>query len=95
MNEGRASHRRLRNCLQGAAVVLAAASLAACSGGQSIGGGSATASNSSPYGFTTAKQNASAPITVWVDSTRLAAAPAATKAPMRHPDTAASQAQKL
>lgn len=29
MNEGRARHRRLRNCLPGAAVVLAAASLAA------------------------------------------------------------------
>jgi ABC-type glycerol-3-phosphate transport system substrate-binding protein len=61
-------------------VALAAASLAACSGGQSIGGGSGTASNSSPYGFTTAKQDASAPITVWVDSTRLAAAQAFEKA---------------
>jgi hypothetical protein len=81
MNEGRARHRRLRNYLVGAAGVLAAASLAACSGGQSIGGGSGTASNSSsPYGFTTAKQNHSAPITVWVDSTRLPAAQAYQKA---------------
>lgn len=81
MNEGRARHRRLRNYLQGAAVVLAAASLAACSGGQSIGGSPATGSNSSsPYGFTTAKQSATAPITVWVDSTRLPAAQAFEKA---------------
>jgi multiple sugar transport system substrate-binding protein len=57
--------------------------ITACSGGQQIGGSGTSASSSSPYGFTTAKQSANAPITVWVDSTRLPFAQAYQKA---HPD---------
>ena len=65
---------------------LAAAGLlavAACSGGQSVGGSASSVNSGSPYGFTTAKQNNSATITVWVDSTRLPFAQAYQKA---HPD---------
>jgi ABC-type glycerol-3-phosphate transport system substrate-binding protein len=78
--------RRGRPVMRRAAVGLLAAgllSIAACSGGQSIGGSSASTSSNSPYGFTTAKQNPSATITVWVDSTRLPFAQAYQKA---HPD---------
>ena len=96
MNEGRAAQPgRLRTCLSGwragtsprirtyvlgVAVLATAASLAACSGGQSIGGGSSSANSASPYGFTTAKQNPKSELTVWVDSTRLPAAQAYEKA---------------
>jgi multiple sugar transport system substrate-binding protein len=69
-----------------AGAVAAALVLAACSGGQSVGGSknSGKADAGSPYGFKTVKQDASAPITVWVDSTRLDAAKAFQKA---HPET--------
>jgi multiple sugar transport system substrate-binding protein len=66
---------------RGAAVAAVAAAtllLAAC-GGASSGGG-APAKASGPYGFKTETQSSSAPITVWVDSTRLAAAQAFQKA---------------
>jgi multiple sugar transport system substrate-binding protein len=81
MNEGRAAQPgRLRKYVLGGAVLAAALTLAACSGGQSIGGGSSSANSGSPYGFTTAKQNPKSEITVWVDSTRLPAAQAYEKA---------------
>jgi ABC-type glycerol-3-phosphate transport system substrate-binding protein len=81
MNEGRAAQpSRLRIALPIAAAAAAVVGLAACSGGQSIGGSSGAASSSSPYGFTAAKQNPKAEITVWVDSTRLPAAQAYEKA---------------
>ena len=51
--------------------VLAATTLAACSGSS---GSSAGSSDSAKYGFKTATQSASATITVWVDADRAAAA---------------------
>ena len=56
----------------GAVGLAAVVSLAACSGGTSIGGnsggnaGASSAASASPYGFTTAKQDAGATITVEV-----------------------------
>jgi len=61
-----------------AAVAAGTLLLAAC-GGSSSGGG-APAKATGPYGFKTEAQSSSAPITVWVDSTRLAAAQAFQKA---------------
>ena len=74
--------RRTRRTLTGAAALaVAGLALSACSGGTSIGDeSSAKGDASSPYGFTTAKQDASARIDVWVDSTRLDAAKAYQKA---------------
>jgi ABC-type glycerol-3-phosphate transport system substrate-binding protein len=74
--------RRVRRALTTtAALVAAGLALTACSGGTSVGGSSSSnADSSSPYGFKTAKQDASAPITVWIDSTRLDAAKAYQKA---------------
>ncbi len=77
---------RSRRAMRRATVGVMAAGLlavAACSGGQSVGGASATSGSNSPYGFTTAKQNSSAALTVWVDSTRLPFAQAYQKA---HPN---------
>lgn len=77
---------RSRTTLRRAALGIAAAALltvTACSGGQSIGGSGASAGSGGRYGFTAAKQNPNAPITVWVDSTRLPFAQAYQKA---HPD---------
>src|SRR5690348_5760885 len=53
--------------------------LAAC-GSSSDGGTGSTGAAKGPYGFQTEAQSASAPITVWVDSTRLAASQAFQKA---------------
>jgi ABC-type glycerol-3-phosphate transport system substrate-binding protein len=89
MNRGRALRLRrpqgptLRRTATTSVLAVAALALTACSGGTSIGGsssGGASSDASSPYGFATAKQDASAPITVWVDSTRLDAAKAYKKA---------------
>ena len=60
-----------------------ALALVACGGGQRIGGTSNAADTSSPYGFKAATQDASAQITVWVDSTRQPVAEAYAKA---HPN---------
>lgn len=63
MNEGGAARRQLRSYVFGAAGLAAIVSLAACSGGTSIGGdsgggsGVGASSSASPYGFTTAKQD--------------------------------------
>ena len=54
--------------------------LAACGSSSGDDSGDATG----PYGFASEKQDSKAPITVWVDSTRLAAAEAFQKA---NPDT--------
>lgn len=83
MMKGPGSRRATRG---GALLGLAAAGLlaiAACSGGQSVGGSGTSASSKGPYGFTAAKQNPHAAITVWVDSTRLPFAQAYQKA---HPN---------
>jgi multiple sugar transport system substrate-binding protein len=61
-----------------AAVAAGTLLLAACGGSSSGGGEPAKATG--PYGFKTEAQSSSAPITVWVDSTRLAAAQAFQKA---------------
>ena len=66
----------------GAAVATLAAGtmlLAACGGGSSSSGAE-PAKGSGPYGFESEAQSKSAPITVWVDATRLAAAQAFQKA---------------
>jgi ABC-type glycerol-3-phosphate transport system substrate-binding protein len=77
-----------RGAMRRTALGVAAAGLlaiAACSGGQSVGGsaGGGTSDSNSPYGFGAAKQDTGAAITVWVDSTRLPFAQAYQKA---HPD---------
>jgi len=61
-----------------AALVVAPLLLAAC--GSSSDNAKPAAAAKGPYGFQTEAQDASAPITVWVDSTRLAAAQAFQKA---------------
>jgi len=84
MNEGGAARRQLRSYVFGAVGLAAVVSLAACSGGTSIGGnggsGASSSASASPYGFTTAKQDAGATITVWVDSNRVPAVQAFEKA---------------
>src|SRR5690349_12082451 len=86
MNEGGAARRQLRSYVFGAVSLATVVSLAACSGGTSIGGnggassGNGASNSASPYGFTTAKQDAGATITVRVDSNRVPAVQAFEKA---------------
>jgi ABC-type glycerol-3-phosphate transport system substrate-binding protein len=86
MNQGgvgrpsRRMGRRMDRSLALAMLAVGALALAACGGGQSIGAKNKVADAGSPYGFKTVAQDTSAPITVWVDSTRLPAAQAYQKA---------------
>ncbi|WP_258574878.1 ABC transporter substrate-binding protein [Streptomyces shenzhenensis] len=71
---------RVRGAALTATAVIGALTLAACSGGQSVGGNSSVADSGSKYGFKAAAQDSKAQVTVWVDSTREPIAKAYNKA---------------